>query len=59
MIIKPFIVFLATSLLATKLVQGLSRKRHLRRVRDDQRRHHDEVTRWEGEGGNLPIKPQR
>jgi hypothetical protein len=59
MIFKPVITLLATSALALKLVQHLSRKHHQRRVRDDHRRHHDDVTRWEGEGGNLPIKPQR
>ena len=59
MIIKSLIALLATSALATKLVQHLSRNNQLRRVRDDHQRHHHDVTRWEGEGGNLPIKPQR
>ncbi|WP_457426218.1 hypothetical protein [Roseateles sp. P5_E7] len=59
MIIKSLIALLATSALATKLVQHLSRKNEQRRVRADHQRHHDDVTRWEGEGGNLPVKPQR
>jgi len=54
MILKPVLILLATSALALQLVQHLRRKHELRRVRDDHRRHHDEMTRWEGEGGNLP-----
>lgn len=59
MLTKSLIALVATSTLALKLVQHLSQKRQLRRVRDDRQRHHDDVTRWEGEGGNLPPKPQR
>lgn len=59
MIFKSIIALLATSALAAKLVKHLSQKHQLRRGRDDHQRHHDDVTRWEGEGGNLPIKPQR
>ena len=57
MLIKSIIAAIATSALALKLVQNLSQKRQLRRVRDDHRRHHEDVTRWEAEGGNLPPGP--
>ena len=59
MLTKSLIAVLATSALAVKLVQMLSHKHQQRRVRDDHQRHRDEVHRWEGEGGNLPPKPQR
>lgn len=59
LIIKPLIALVATSMLSMKLVRHLSNKQQLRRVHDDHQRHRDEVHRWEGEGGNLPIKPQR
>lgn len=58
MLIKSLIAVVATSALAMKLVQHLSQKQQLRRVRDDHQQHH-EVNRWENEGGNLPPKPQR
>lgn len=57
MLIKSFIAALATATLAVKLIQHLSNRNQLRRVRDDHRKHHDDVTRWEGEGGNLPPSP--
>jgi len=59
MFTKSLIALLATSALAVKLVQTLSNKHQQRRARDDHQRHRDEVHRWEGEGGNLPQKPQR
>lgn len=59
MFIKTAIALLATSALATKLVQRLSKTHQLRRDRDDRQRQHHEVKRWEAEGGNLPVKPQR
>jgi len=54
MLIKSLIALVATSALAMKLVQSLSRNQQLRRVRNDRQRQHEDVTRWEGEGGNLP-----
>lgn len=57
MFLKSFLAVLATATLAVKLVQHLSDRHHVRRVRDDHRRHHDDVTRWEAEGGNLPPSP--
>lgn len=59
MILKSVIVLLATSALATKLIQHLSQKHQSRPLRDDHKRHHDDVHRWEAEGGNLPVKPER
>jgi len=58
-IIKPLIALVATSALAMKMVRHLSQKQRLRRVRDDHQRHRDDMHRWEGEGGNLPIQPKR
>ena len=57
MLIKSLIALVATSALAMKLVQSLSHKQHLCRVRNDHQRQHEDVTRWEGEGGNLPPGP--
>lgn len=59
MIFKSVIALLATSALATKLVQHLSQRHQQRRVRDDHQWHREAVNCWEAEGGNLPIKPQR
>ena len=56
-LIKPALALIATSALAMKLVQHLSDKHQLRRARDDRRQHREDVSRWEGEGGNLPPKP--
>lgn len=56
-ILKPVLALIATSALAMKLVQHLSGKHQLRRVRDDRRQQREDVSRWEGEGGNLPPKP--
>ena len=55
MILKPILTLLATSALAMKVVQHLSRKQHQRRVHHDGQQHRDEVNRWEAEGGNLPV----
>jgi Ni/Co efflux regulator RcnB len=57
MLMKSVIALVATSALAAKLVQHLSHKQQQRRVRHDQERHRDDVSRWEAEGGNLPVKP--
>jgi hypothetical protein len=57
LIIKPLIALIATSALAMKLVQHLNQKHRTRRVRDEHQRHKEDVTRWEGEGGNLPPQP--
>ncbi|KQW42413.1 MULTISPECIES: hypothetical protein [unclassified Roseateles] len=54
MIIKVAIALVATSALAMKLVQRLSHGQQLRRARDDGKRHSDDVSRWEAEGGNPP-----
>lgn len=54
--IKSVIALLATSALAVKLVQHLGEQR-VRRVRGEGRQHHDDVSRWEAEGGNLPDTP--
>jgi len=59
MFMKTAIAFLATSALAAGLARHLSRKHQLRRDRADRQRQQDEVNRWEAEGGNLPVKPQR
>jgi uncharacterized membrane protein YdjX (TVP38/TMEM64 family) len=59
LIIKPLIALVATSMLSMKLVRHFGQKRQQRRVRDDHQRHRDDVHRWEGEGGNLPPRPQR
>lgn len=59
MLIKSVIALLATSALAMKLVQRVREKHQFRRVGDDQQRHREDVNRWEAEGGNPPIKPQR
>lgn len=58
MILKPLIALVATSLLAMKLARHLNPTPR-RLVKHDQRRHRDEMHRWEGEGGNLPPAPQR
>jgi len=55
MLLKSVIALLATSALAAKLVQHLSHKQQLRRVRDDRHRQREDVHRWEAEGGNLPV----
>ena len=57
MFIKYFIAVLATASLATGMARHLRRKQH--RIRDDRQRQRDDVKRWEAEGGNLPVKPQR
>ena len=57
LIIKPLIALVATSALTMKLVQHLSRRQRTRRVRDERQRHKEDVHRWEGEGGNLPVRP--
>ncbi len=54
MLIKSVIALVATSALALKLAQNLSQKHQLRRTRHDHQRQREDVTRWEGEGGNLP-----
>ncbi len=59
MIIKSLIALVATSMLTMKVVRHFGQKQQLRRVRDDHHRHRDDMHRWEGEGGNLPPKPQR
>jgi len=58
-ILKPLVAVLATSALAVKLVQHLHRTRQQRHARTEQRQHRDDMHRWEGEGGNLPPRPQR
>lgn len=55
MLIKSAIALLATSALAVKLVQHLSRKHELRRASDDHQRHRDDVHRWDAEGGDQPV----
>ncbi|MGQ3055015.1 MAG: hypothetical protein ACT6S0_24755 [Roseateles sp.] len=55
MFIKTAIALVATSALAMKLVQRLSHGQQLRRARDDGKRHSDDVSRWEAEGGNPPA----
>lgn len=55
--LKSVIALVATSALAMKLIQRLSQRKQLRRVRDDHQRHSDDVHRWEAEGGNLPTPP--
>ena len=52
--IKSLIALLATSALAATVVQHLGRQQRVRRLRHEGRQHHDEVSRWEAEGGNLP-----
>lgn len=54
MLMKSVIALVATSALAAKLVQHLSRQQRQRRVQHDRRQHRDDVSRWEAEGGNLP-----
>ena len=51
---KSLIALLATSALAATVVQHLGRQQRVRRLRHEGRQHHDEVSRWEAEGGNLP-----
>lgn len=51
--IKSVIALVATSALAVKLFQHLGQTRGPR-ARREARPHHDEVSRWEAEGGNLP-----
>ncbi|MFG6456193.1 hypothetical protein [Roseateles sp. BYS96W] len=58
-ILKPLVALVATSALAVKLVQHLHRARQQRHAHTEQSRHRDDVHRWEGEGGNLPPRPQR
>lgn len=56
--IKHAIALVAASGLAAKLIHHLSQKQQLRRTRDEHKRHHEEVSRWEDEGGNVPeVKP--
>lgn len=52
--IKSLIALLATSALATTVVHHLGRQQRVRRLRHEGRQHHEEVRRWEAEGGNLP-----
>ncbi|MBV8036990.1 hypothetical protein [Roseateles sp.] len=54
MILKPLIALVATSALAMTLLQHLGQQRRQRRARHEGRRHRDDVSRWEAEGGNLP-----
>ena len=55
--IKSVIALVATSALAVKMFQHLGEQR-VRRARHEGRQHHDEVSRWEAEGGNLPdVEP--
>lgn len=55
--IKSVIALVATSALAVTLCQYLGAPSG-RRARRERRQHHDEVSRWEAEGGNLPdVKP--
>lgn len=55
--IKSVIALVATSALAVKLFQHLGEHR-VRRARHEGRQHHDDVSRWEAEGGNLPdVEP--
>ena len=55
MIFKSILAVLATSALAVKTVQHLSRKQQHRRLRHDHQQHREDVSRWEAEGGNLPA----
>ena len=48
--LRSFIAVLATAALAMRLAQQHSRRQ---RLRHDSHRHHDDVSRWEAEGGNL------
>lgn len=48
--LKSVIALVATSALAVKLFQHLGQQRS----RAERRLHHDDVHRWEAEGGNLP-----
>jgi hypothetical protein len=51
--IRSVIALIATSALAAKVIQHLGQQQRLRRQHE--RLHHDDVNRWEAEGGNLPV----
>lgn len=51
--IRSVIALIATSALAAKVIQHLGQQQRLRRHHE--RLHHDDVNRWEAEGGNLPV----
>ncbi len=55
--IKHVIALVAASGLAAKLVKHLSQRHQTRRSHEEGHRHHEEVSRWEAEGGNLPPAP--
>lgn len=58
--IKSVLALVAMSALAAKLVQHLGQKQQLRRAHHDGEQHRDDVSRWEAEGGNLPVsKPAK
>lgn len=57
--IKHVIALVAASGLAAKLVKHLSQRHQTRRSHEEGHRHHDEVSRWEAEGGNLPPAPPK
>ncbi|MFG6488398.1 hypothetical protein ACG04R_17050 [Roseateles sp. BYS78W] len=58
LIVKPLIALIATSALAATLFRHLSHGQR-RPSRDERSQHREDVHRWEGEGGNLPARPQR
>lgn len=52
--VKQLIALVAAAGLAASFMQHLSQRQSRRRSREERRRHHEDVNRWEHEGGNLP-----
>lgn len=54
---KSVFAFVAVSGLAAAVVRHLGRHHEQRRAHSEKRQFHDDVKRWEDEGGNLPEQP--
>lgn len=55
---KQFLALVAVSSLTAALVQRMSRHQQRRRLSQEKRQLRDDVSRWEEEGGNLPVQPR-
>lgn len=54
---KSVLALVAVSSLAAAAVRHLSRQHEQRRAHSEKRQFHDDIKRWEDEGGNLPQQP--
>lgn len=55
---KQVLALVALSSLTAKLVQRLRRHHAAHRVHHEKRQLRNDVSRWEEEGGNLPVQPR-